>query len=251
MRGIVIYLNEVTKKTEKLKKNKFNSPNVYNSNMKVLWLSTPQQRQLLSQGYSFSHLSTDSQAQIWADIFLNTDILEVGSQACFFFEGIKDTSELLKYWPILKKMANVIENWVHSDILSKIYARLLEYDKTRIYPQLVKWNISSNPWKRRQSVVSLFCYQQLRRTQPTRSMVFPLVSTLVDDEHYYVQKGLGWTLREAYQVYPKETLNFIHQNLTNISPIAFTTSMEKVDTRLKEKLKLARKNHRVKSKNKR
>ena len=61
-------------------------------------------------------------------------------------------------------------------------------------------------------------------------------------DDYYVQKGVGWALRELHTVYPRETLPFIQLHLKNISPIAFTIAIEKMSLKEKEKLKLLRKN---------
>jgi 3-methyladenine DNA glycosylase AlkD len=68
-----------------------------------------------------------------------------------------------------------------------------------------------------------------------------LVSPLLNDKEYFVQKAVGWTLRESYNVYPKQTYQFIEENIKHISPTAFTTCLEKMTEKQKLTLKLKRK----------
>ena len=68
-----------------------------------------------------------------------------------------------------------------------------------------------------------------------------LVSPLLNDKEYFVQKAVGWTLRESYNVYPKQTYQFIEENIKHISPTAFTTCLEKMTEKQKLILKQKRK----------
>ena len=53
---------------------------------------------------------------------------------------------------------------------------------------------------------------------------------------YYLQKAVGWTLRECYNVYPAETTDFITKNLSNIHSDAWYAASEKMPKALKNKL---------------
>ena len=68
-----------------------------------------------------------------------------------------------------------------------------------------------------------------------------MVNTLISDENYFVQKGVGWTLREMGNVYPVETLAYLNEQITLIRPVAFTAAIEKLDTANKDRLKQLRK----------
>ena len=69
-----------------------------------------------------------------------------------------------------------------------------------------------------------------------------LITTLLKDNSYYVQKAVGWSLRESYNVYPSETYELIQQHIHTISATAFTTCTEKMSYSQKELLKQLRKN---------
>ena len=104
-----------------------------------------------------------------------------------------------------------------------------------------KWNASKNLWERRQSLVSLYYYSRTKKQhidfELTQQLIFPLLS----DKEYFVQKAVGWTLRESYNVYPKQTYSFILANIKNITSTAFTTCLEKMTEKQKLTLKQKRK----------
>ena len=54
--------------------------------------------------------------------------------------------------------------WDGSDELSSIYSRFLEVDElaSQVQEVLRSWNRSPNPWKRRQSILSLLYYSRSR-----------------------------------------------------------------------------------------
>jgi len=64
---------------------------------------------------------------------------------------------------------------------------------------------------------------------------------LLADGEYYVQKGVGWALRELRNVYPKEAHAYLLKHIRTVSPIAFTIAIEKVGEAERAKLKALRK----------
>ena len=235
------FLKEVEKK---LKENRRENPfvvSIYNTKSKVLAVPVPKQRQISIEGFSFSENNFIELRKIWKFIYDNSNILEVRSQSLYFYELKKHNADLTKYFSDLKGFVARLDNWAHSDILSDLFSRMLEKDFKKISPTLSNWNKSKNPWMRRQSIVSLFYYQKLRTKKPPLNYVLKMVSPLLKDKDYYVQKGVGWTLREAIQAYPKEVGKFIDQFVNDLSPIAFTTVCEKIGKEKVSQYKLMRK----------
>lgn len=150
-------------------------------------------------------------------------------------------------WPLLKKWSRKIDNWAHSDTLSEMIARLVELSPDRIYPDLKKWNTSNLPWQRRLSLTSLLYYSAGRKKCLPASKIFPLVKARLDDSDTYVQKAVGWTLREAGNCYPDKARAFIKQHNTRLSPTAFTSATEKWTKKEKEPFKSQRKAARKKA----
>jgi 3-methyladenine DNA glycosylase AlkD len=211
------------------------------SKLRYLGLRVPMLRQSLRQGFSFSSDSQDEVARTWDYVWNNSDCFEVMALALAWFEDKKQRKALLTYWPFLQRWSARIDNWAHSDSLSGIYARILEQAPTLVYPTLQKWNKSKNPWLRRVSIVSLLYYSSQREKVLPFSKILSMVEPQIDYDHYYVQKGVGWTLRETGNVYPKETYAYLQKNIRRLSAPAFSAATEKLSVAQKNRLKILRK----------
>ncbi|MDN5278558.1 MAG: hypothetical protein PWR01_2523 [Clostridiales bacterium] len=212
--------------------------NHYNSPTPTLGLSVPQSRSALKKGYSFLRRPAEEILTIFDYIWNNAVYFEEMSQAIYFYE--KKTLSPREFKTI-SDWINRCDNWAHSDGLSSIYARALEERPALVMPVLQKWNRDRNPWKRRQSVVSLLYYSRLRQRAPEFVKMIEMVEALLKDPEYYVQKGVGWTLREIYNLHPDATLEFIETNVKSISPAAWQASTEKLKPEIKQQLMVKRK----------
>jgi 3-methyladenine DNA glycosylase AlkD len=211
------------------------------SNLRYIGLRVPHLQQAMRKGFSFSHNKSEELVKIWNYIWLKSDCYEVMSVALAWFYDPKQKDVLSQYWPVLKKWSSRIDNWAHSDTLSGIYARILEQNPQAVYPTLVKWNSSKNPWLRRLSIVSLIYYRSQREKILPLKRILDLVHPQLEFDHYYVQKGVGWTLREAYNIYPAKTFAYVEKNIRKISSHAFSAATEKMSPKEKQHLKRLRK----------
>ena len=212
--------------------------------MPMLGLTVPQQRACFKKGYSFSDLPDAEQYPVWDYVWFNARTHEAKMQAGFFVYARRVSEDSAGLWALVRDWAGAINCWDQSDTLSGVYAALHEADPKMVFPTLKAWNDDADPWKRRQSLVSLFYYAQLRRRHPAVSKVLSLLRARLDDEDYYVQKGVGWTLRESFNVYPERTLAFLTKHAGDIRPAAFSASIEKLTAEEKATIKALRKERR-------
>ncbi len=244
------FLMEVEKKCKRVsadlkKQGKVKNQSHYKSTLKMLGLNIPSVDKVSKNGFSFDGLPDVDKMNVWGHIWENTKYHEVKTLALSFLYTL-EKEFLLAKWSKVKKWMGEVENWAHADGYSSIIASLFEISPEKIRPQLVKWNKSKNPWERRISIVGLYYYSSSRRTQPEVKLVTDFIKPLVLDEDYYVQKGVGWTLRELGNVEPKKQMSFLKKNITKLSPIAFSTAIEKISKGEREMLKLIRKEARKK-----
>lgn len=212
-----------------------------------LGLKVPAQRAIYKKGYSFSHLKPEEQIEIWDSIWQQSNCHDVMTQAIFFWEKHITKIDAEIAWNSLKGWISKVDNWAHSDGLSGLYSYLLEIKPVMVLPQLKKWNKSKNPWERRQSAVGLIHYHSKRKEVLSYTILISFIENLLDDKDYFVQKGVGWALREIGNIYPKETFAFLKKNYTSITGIAFAAASEKLNTKEKEELKKLRKEARKKN----
>lgn len=204
--------------------------------------NTSSQRMLFKQNFSFSDFTLSEQLVIWDYIWKNSNDFWVCMQSFLFLEKyMKDKEFLVTAWDTIKTWQKKVDNWGKCDALSKIYTKVLELIPDKVNAQLKEWNKSSNVWDKRQSLVSLLYFSRTKKTILPYETIIPFVIELIDDKEYYVQKGVGWTLKELYNVYPNEALKFIEKNTKRISSTAFSAATEKLEKADKERLKKMRK----------
>lgn len=235
MLNLLSLKNDKTK-AEKLKKYLGTSLHVYG-------LSSQAQTDICKKGFSFYSEDKEKNFATLQDVYLQSKSHEGKNQPFIYLDRhykyipVKTQLELLPLW------VNEVDNWAHSDYLSKFLTRLVEHGDTQkhMLALIKKWNNSPNLWIRRQSLVSLYYYSRTKKQHVSFELSKKLVANLIHDNEYYVQKAVGWTLRESFNVYPKETYSFIEQNIKAIKPTAFTTCLEKMTEKQKLTLKIKRK----------
>ncbi len=201
----------------------------------------PAHRAAFKKGYSSAHLPFDEQLLLWDYVWKNSNEFRPKFHAYLFLEKYISKPELLSaIWKTSVSWQNDVTDWPLCDALAKINSKILEAYPDKVYKQLVAWNKDKDQWKRRQSVVSLLYYSRTLKVHLPYEKIAALIEPLLADKEYYVQKGVGWSLREMGNVYPKQTLAFLTKHIKSISAIAFTIAIEKLDEDAKNKLKSVR-----------
>ncbi len=183
--------------------------------------------------------SREEQFEILVSVYNNSNISEVITWILMELDKL-DIGFLIEKKETMIKLSDKIENWWHSDILTKIYANILDRRKSFL-EILTIFSNSSNKWHRRLSLTSLFYYSKQRINPITFEVASQRIKMLLNDEEYYVQKGLGWTIREMYNLYPEKTIEFLEIYIKDISSIAFQSAVEKIPEIKKEEFKEIRK----------
>lgn len=173
----------------------------------------------------------------WDQVWNESRLFEAKLQPLLYYEDRIMQLDAKLHWPVLKRWVADVDNWEHSDRFSKIFAQLNEDAPEIVLPVLQRWNTSRKPWLRRQSIVSLLCYDHLRESRPSAETILAMVNALLEDPDIYVQKGVGWTLRECGRAYPRETARFLRDHIRTLRPVAFSAATEKLSPDEKRQLK--------------
>lgn len=203
-------------------------------------LKTSEVRSTLKQKFSVHELNLVEKLDQYELVWFSSNIFEVKIIPLYWVNSLSD-DELIQICPRLLAWSAEIDNWALSDGLCCIYSRILEKKPSMILPALKKWNKSSEPWLQRISLISLFYYSRSRKKQPSFNLVVAFIKPHFNSKDYYVQKAVGWTLRELYNAYPKLGLNFIEKNVGRIAPAAWYAASEKLKPAVKNKLLKKRK----------
>ncbi|MFN8115662.1 MAG: DNA alkylation repair protein [Bacteroidia bacterium] len=234
-------LNRLSLKNDKAKAEKLKK--YIGTNLNVLGLESKIQGVIHKKGFSFYSESKETVFSILDNVYRQSNIFEAKNIAFIFLDKNHKHIPHQTQLKVLPKWVKHVDNWAHSDGLSKYLSKLVEHESTKneILSILKKWNKSKNLWERRQSLISLFYYSRTKKKHISFDIVKDFITPLLTDKEYYVQKAVGWTLRESYNVYPSQTYMFIEEHIKQISPTAFTTCLEKMSEKQKQALKQKRK----------
>lgn len=211
------------------------------SSLQYLGLRIPVIRAILKNDLQTLREDFLTQFQVFEKNWFEAPTFDQKHLSLFWLESLSD-EELVKIAKPLLKWSTVIDNWAHSDSLCGSYSRIFEAAPHIHLKTYQKWNRHKNPWLRRISMISLMYYARLRERHPSFEQAQSFVRPHLNAKEYYVQKAVGWTLREMYNVYPEKTLALLDQNIKNISSIAWVAASEKLKPAEKKKLLLKRKN---------
>jgi 3-methyladenine DNA glycosylase AlkD len=132
-----------------------------------------------------------------------------------------DTFEKLGNW-----LENGIANWAHTDVLSgKALSHFITKNIIGL-ESLKKWTESGSKWKRRSVPVLLI---DALKTDIPLERLFKAIQPLMLDSDKFVQKGLGWFLREAWKTHPQETEDFLLKWKDTCGRIIIQYATEKMD----------------------
>ena len=223
-------------KADKLKK-------YIGTNLEVLGMVSKAQVASHKKGFSFYSEHKEQTFLVYHEIYKQSNLFEAKNLAFIFLDKHHKHIPLKTQLKTLPQWVKQVDNWAHSDSLSKFVSRLIEDKSTQqdMLSIIKKWNSSKNLWERRQSLVALYYYARTKKEHVSFELTQQLVLPLLNDKEYFVQKAVGWTLRESYNVYPKQTFTFIEEHIKHISPTAFTTCLEKMTEKQKLTLKQKRK----------
>lgn len=234
-------LNKLSQKNDKEKTAKLKK--YIGTNLNVLGLLTKTQIDVCKNGFNFYTPLKESTFLLFNDIYIQSSVFEVKNLAFIYLDKNYKHISSKTLIATLPTWVKTIDNWAHSDNLSKYLSRLIEDNSTqnKMLSIIERWNVSKHLWERRQSLVSLYYYSRTKTNHVSFDLSIKFIFPLLTDKEYYVQKAVGWALRECYNVYPKQTFLFIVENINSITPIAFTTCIEKMSIKEKEILKEKRK----------
>lgn len=189
----------------------------------------------------FEELTQYQKIQICCTLIKNSNISEVVSWALYQLDTLP-VKTIIENKNEIIVISYAIENWWHADDLSKLYAKILDYHKLLI-KEFQQWAKLGNSWQKRMALTSLLYYSSQRKRPLQADTILAQVKQLLQEDSYYIQKGLGWCLRECYNLYAEKTFEFMRIYVKMISPTAFSTATEKLSQEEKTILKHYRQPH--------
>lgn len=189
-----------------------------------LGLRTPLRRARVKQGFDFLSGSEADVLRTWDRIWWAADVGDVLFAPLDHYRTVAvEHPEAL--WATSSRWIERIDNWAHADDLARVYSRTLEAVPDVVYPTLLRWSGTSDPWLQRISMVSLIRYSGANASFMPTTMVLEVVENCVDDQRDTVAKALGWVLRETMRSDESAVLAFVDRHGPGMAPEAKRRAM--------------------------
>ena len=204
---------------------------IFNTELKIHGLITPTQRKLSTKFYKEIKKEIKEEVFIKYTLycFQQSQVFEAKSILLFILEKEFSLDSLNKYSNNFLKISSYIENWCHSDIYSKMLSFLHEEYPSKMYTIFQKWNKSEDVWLIRLSLTSLIHYSFIRKKRIISQKDFwPLVLPFINHDFHYIQKAVGWQLREFGNVYEQDLIDFLNNNCESLASTVFSYATEKL-----------------------
>lgn len=142
----------------------------------------------------------------------------------------------LKTWNFIKGKLKDIKTWDQIDILSTGILGKILLKHPKLEKELLVLSKNKDIWIKRASIVSTLPLVKTGKIKLTMK----IISNEIRNENHYIQKAIGWLLRESGKQKPKEIENFILKNL-DMPAITFSYATEQM--KKLRKLRKLRKKH--------
>lgn len=185
-----------------------------------LGLSNPQINDLTKDWRA----KTDASTRVaLADALWQTNIYEARLAAAKLLTQARIRPDDTPAWNLIASWTPDFDSWAIADHACMAGARRLTADPTRL-DQVAAWVTSDHMWTRRAALVSTLPWTKQNHPKPQeladRDRILGWAASLVPDHQWFIQKAIGWWLRELSKHDAPRTTAFIKRHGTRMKPFA-------------------------------
>ncbi len=168
---------------------------------------------------------TEKQLLILCDELWETNICEARIAVGKILER-KTISDIEVIWGRIDRFKEDLDSWAIADHLAHAAFRCLR-EEPRFLDDIEKnWLNHPSFWVRRASLVyTLFLAK--KGQDPERPLTW--ASGMVDDHEWFIQKAIGWWLRELSKHNPERVKSFLAEYATRMKPFAVREAARLID----------------------
>ena len=93
----------------------------------------------------------------------------------------------------------------------------------QIIPVTSKWNVSANIWLQRSSIM----FQKAYKNETDTNLLSKYILHCKGSKEFFIQKAIGWALREYSKTTPGWVKNFVKQN--KLAPLSQREALKRID----------------------
>ncbi len=139
-------------------------------------------------------------------------LMLASTQTISFFENMIRTKS---WWDTVDKIA--------SNLIGPI---ILRYPKSKLIME--DWIRDSNMWIRRSALL----FQLRYKHETDEQLLFKYCRHTMHEKEFFIQKAIGWALREYSKTSPRSVINFINKYRSNLSSLSIREGSKIISTGL-------------------
>lgn len=175
---------------------------------KSFGISTPERKQIYSEFFK-SHGFPDKKdfkqiiTELWNDEYRDMQYFAMMLLDKYIKTADKDFIEFLEYLILNKSWWDSVD-YIAPNLVRKHFERFAEL--IPIYTE--KWINSDNIWLQRSAIL----FQLNRKKNTDTDLLFRMILRRKDSKEFFVQKAMGWSLRQYARTDSQIVLDFVNKN---------------------------------------
>lgn len=176
-----------------------------------LGLSVPQIDELTKEWRS--NCSLDERLALASDLW-STNIHEARIAAAKLLVQARIRPDDLAAWDLIKSWVPDFDAWAIADHVAIAGQKRLMADPARL-DEIEPWTVSPHMWSRRAVLVMTLPWTKITHPKPDeiaqRERILGWAAGYVDDRDWFIQKSIGWWLRDLSKRDPERVKSFIDE----------------------------------------
>lgn len=117
----------------------------------------------------------------------------------------------------IEKFVRTKQWWDTIDALMKVYGYVGLRD-ARVNNLMLKWSIDPDKWVRRVAIE----HQLLRKERMNTELLAKIIENNFDSEEFFINKAIGWALRDYSKTNPEWVKRFIEENHAHLAKLSIS-----------------------------
>ncbi|MFJ7936245.1 DNA alkylation repair protein [Sporosarcina sp. NPDC096371] len=173
-----------------------------------LGIKSPLRKQLLKEHFAEYALPNSEQLfdEVWK--LYNLPEREYQYAAIALIEKMKKQLTIDDF-PVVQQLIETKSWWDSVDSIAPHFVgQLVKMDREYGDQVMLKWSQSDNMWTNRSAIIHQLKFKQ----QTDTALLFKIINQHTDSKEFFIQKAIGWALREYAKTNPEVVKGFVEEH---------------------------------------
>ncbi|ELU03766.1 hypothetical protein CAPTEDRAFT_192334 [Capitella teleta] len=124
---------------------------------------------------------------------------------------------------LIKELITTKSWWDTVDVLAPhVVGHLVRQEPEFMKPVLEEWIESENLWLRRSAIIHQLNFKELTDCE----MLFRFCSQRSHEKEFFIQKAIGWALRQCHRINPHAVQNYVENNKSKLAKLSVREALK-------------------------